>query len=94
MSEPYVINGAFRNFINLYSTETNANPAEAHEFSTLLLQIPWTRGRLPPTLAEALISLILNSEKKNDLLDCKNCGPISLINWNYKILVFSQLFWQ
>lgn len=42
------------------------------------------RGSLPPSLSEAMISLILKKDK--DPLDCKSYRPISLIGCESKIL--------
>lgn len=41
-------------------------------------------GRLPPTLSEANISLLLKKDK--DPLECSNYRPISLLNVDQKIL--------
>ena len=59
----------------------------AEELSPLLLQVyceALDDGRLPPTLSEALISLILKKDK--DPLDCRSYRPISLIGCDSKIL--------
>lgn len=42
------------------------------------------RGRLPPTLSEASITLLLKKDK--DPLLCGSCRPISLLNVDLKIL--------
>ncbi len=42
------------------------------------------KGSLPPTLSEALISLILKKDKEP--LDCRSYRPISLIGCDSKIL--------
>lgn len=61
--------------------------ASAEELSPLLLQMyseALDKGSLPPTVFEALISLILKKDK--DPLDCKSYRPISLISCDSKIL--------
>ncbi len=65
------------NFFKLY----------VNEVSSLLLNI-YTEslgvGSLPPTLNEALITLILKKDK--DATECKSYRPISLIGQDRKIL--------
>ena len=59
----------------------------AEELSPLLLQMyseALDKGSLPPTLSEALISVILKKDK--DPLDCRSYRPISLIGCDSKIL--------
>lgn len=69
---------------------TSKDPARilhAEELSLLLLQMYWDdldKGNLPPTLAEALISLILKKDK--DPQDCRSYRPISSIGCHSKIL--------
>lgn len=60
----------------------------AEELSSLLLQMyndALDKDSLPPTLSEALISLILQKDK--DLFDCSSYRPFSLIGCDSKILL-------
>lgn len=58
-----------------------------NELSPLLLRVfeeSFSSGTLPPTMQQAVISLIL--KKKKDPLDCGSYRPISLLNVDNKIL--------
>lgn len=59
--------------------------AYAKEVSPILLEMyleAFNTGYLPPTLSEALISLVLKKDK--DPQDCKSYRPISLIDCDSK----------
>uniref|UniRef100_A0A8C5CAN5 Reverse transcriptase domain-containing protein n=1 Tax=Gadus morhua TaxID=8049 RepID=A0A8C5CAN5_GADMO len=60
-----------------------AYPEELAQFLLVMYNEGLAKGRLAPSLSEALISLLKSSK---DTLDCKDYRPITLISCDSKIL--------